>query len=143
MELQTSNNNNKEMLFPDNESSSSSSVVTATVTITFVTDEAPNGFLQKGVNISKYNNTKLSELTHCALELFNKFLNDNKYSFRLNDKDTNYTVIASADNKIKNYTMDNQLKDFELLDFAFNYKVSNLISAKSEKKFKCLCCICF
>ena len=129
------------MLFPDNDSSSS--MVTATVTITFVTDEAPNGFLQKGVNINKTKNTKLSEVTQCALQLFNTFLNDEKYSFRLNDKDTNYTVIASADNKIKNYTMDNQLKDFELLDFAFNYKVSNLISAKSENKFKCLCCICF
>lgn len=142
MELQI--NNNKEILFPDNnETMSTTTVVTATVTITFVTDEAPNGFLQKGVTINKNANTKLAELTQCALEMFNKFLNEEKYSFRLNDKDNNYTVIASADNKIKNYTMDNMLKDFDLLDFAFNYKVSNLISAKSENKFKCLCCICF
>ena len=67
MELQI--NHNKDILFPDNNEtmSTTTTVVTATVTITFVTDEAPNGFLQKGVTINKNANTKLAELTQMCV----------------------------------------------------------------------------
>lgn len=129
------------MLFPENEECVN--MLTAVVTITLVTEEAPNGFLQKEVKINKNKETMLKDVTTCALKMFNEFFKEQNYSFRLKEDDLNYSVIASADNKIKDYNMENKLEDFEILDFAFNYKVNNIISVSNESTIRCLFCICF
>lgn len=130
--------NNKEILFPENEER----MLTATVTITVFTEEAPSGFLQKEVKVNKKKDDTLGEVATSAMRMFNGYFKEQKYSFRLKEQ-AQYSIIASADNKIQNYSMQNKLEEFDILDFAFNYKVSDFESVGNESTFRCLFCVCF
>lgn len=112
------------------------------VTITLIDIETGNP-IQESVLLIKNKNSTLKELAYDAVDAFNDVFNEKGIKYRLDTEATNYRVIASPSNKLKEYTDDNLLSDFTEYDFAFEYMLENVKEDKKENGLECIMCICY
>lgn len=118
-------------------------LVESNVTITLIDFDTGNP-IQETVRIKKPKRTKFSELAFEAVKAFNLIFEQKKCKYRIDSNATNYKVLPSAENKLKNYTQDNTLEELELFEFAFEYQLKNVIEIKKTSFFsRCLSCLCF
>lgn len=113
-----------------------------TVTITLVDLDNGNP-IQESVTLIKNKNATLKDLAYDAVDAFNDAFTEKGIKYRLDTEASNYRVIASPCNELKEYTDENVLSDFSVLDFAFEYSLENVKESRKENALECVMCICF
>ena len=116
-------------------------IAKCTVTITLIDiDGSP---IQESVSLLKNKNSTLKDLAYDAVDAFNDAFTEKGVKYRLDTEASNYRVIASPCNKLQEYTGENVLGDFSVLDFAFEYRMENVRESTKENNLECIMCICF